>query len=250
MTGYYGLQLYSSTYLPSTVVIKAAHGVPKSFAHSVAVSAVNPYHHITIDDTRSALVSVQHSLSHEQVLAKFLVGFFGGKVFAPERTALGFMRRQLVNFDGEQLPLRLGTSSTDRMSELADKPISSRIWIAGDVGDVELPPLHAVFFGAFRVIDIKRSNASEQSSTPGYSYIDIAFGADDGFIAGVHRFTVSEDEKSASTEGKRYVTISFVHTSCNPRQNKPLSPEVLQTFHLWYAKLLFKEGLVSVLKAQ
>jgi hypothetical protein len=250
VTTYYGFQFYSSISLPSAVEIKTAGRIPGSFAQSFAVSAVNPHHHVTIDDTRSAHVSVPNSLSHDQILGKFLIGFFGGKVFAPERMALRLMRRQLVNFNGEQLPLRLGTSSTDQMTELADEPISSRIWTAGDVGDVRLPPLHSVLFGAFRVVDIQCSNTPELSSTAEYSYIDIAFGADDGFIAGVHRFSVSEVEDLSSIEGTRHITISFDHTSCNPRQDKPLSPEVFQTFHLWYAKLLFREGLVSVMKAE
>jgi hypothetical protein len=101
ITGYYGLQLYSSISLPPTVLIETADRIPKSFAQSFAVSAVNPGQHITIDDTRSALVSVPQSISQEQILAKFLAGFFGGNVFAPERMALRLMRRQLVNFKSE-----------------------------------------------------------------------------------------------------------------------------------------------------
>jgi hypothetical protein len=133
---------------------------------------------------------------------------------------------------------------------LADEPITARTWTAGDIAEARLPPLHSVLFGAFRVVDIKCSNFSEPSSTAGYSYIDIAFGADEGFIAGVHRFSVSEVEGPSRIEGKRNVTISFDHTSCNPRENKPLGPDILQTFHLWYAMLLFREGLVSVFKAK
>lgn len=136
--------------------------------------------------------------------------------------------------------------------ELVDIPISTHIWTAGDLGSTQPPPLHSVLFGAFRIADVKYMNLSEESvqnSTAGYSYIDIAFGADDGFIAGVHRFSVSEVEGSASNKGKRHVTISFDHRGCNPKENKPLGPDVLQTLHLWYAMLLFREGLQSVLKA-
>ncbi|KAH6629737.1 hypothetical protein C7974DRAFT_395136 [Boeremia exigua] len=236
ITGYYGLRLYSSTSLSYTAKIKTTNQVPNGFAQSFAVSAVNPHRHITIDDTRSTLVSVSHKLSHEQILAKFLAGFFNGNVFAPERTALRLVRRQLVNF-----------------KELADKPISTQMWATGDIDEARLPPLHSIIFGAFRIVDIKCSNCSEkyvQHSEAKYSYIDIAFGGDDSFIAGVHRFSVSESEGSASIEGKRPVTISFNHISCNPKEDKPLGPDVLQTLHLWYAMLLFREGIVSVLKAE
>lgn len=117
---------------------------------------------------------------------------------------------------------------------------------------MHLPHLHSVLFGAFRIIDLQRSTSVDQglempATRP--CYVDMAFGADDGFISGVHRLSVSEVDPSADVGGKKYVTIAFDHTSCNPRENKPLGPDVLQTFHLWYAMLLFKEGIVNVLKA-
>lgn len=56
----------------------------------------------------------------------------------------------------------------------------------------------------------------------------------------------SEDDRDST----KTVTIEFAHSGCNPKENKPLKPDVLQTLHLWYAMLLFREGVAEVLKAQ
>jgi hypothetical protein len=86
------------------------------------------------------------------------------------------------------------------------------------------------------------------------SYIDFAFGSDDGFIAGVHRFSVSrnndhKEEEDHDSKNTMSVTIEFAHKGCNPKEDKPLKPDVLQTLHLWYAMLLFREGVAEVMKA-
>lgn len=103
-------------------------------------------------------------------------------------------------------------------------------------------------FGAFRIVDITSAPSSDPLNTQS-SYIDIAFGSDTGFIAGVHRFSISEVEGSAVVEDRRPIAITFEHTSCDPKRYEPLSLRMLRTFHLWYAMLLFREGVANVLKA-
>lgn len=103
LTSYYALRIYRSTALPSDLPIKKFDKISERFAQSFAVSAVNPNHHITIDDTRSVDVSISDPVSHEEILAKFIGGFFGGCVLAPERLALRLMRKPLVNLKGEWL---------------------------------------------------------------------------------------------------------------------------------------------------
>lgn len=100
-TSYYGFRTYSSIALPSGLSIVSSDQIPYNFAHSLAVSTVNPRRHITINDTRSVIAPVSNNLSHEQILAKFFSGFFGGYVLAPERVALRLLGQQLVKFKGE-----------------------------------------------------------------------------------------------------------------------------------------------------
>ncbi|KAF3046328.1 hypothetical protein E8E12_001589 [Didymella heteroderae] len=123
----------------------------------------------------------------------------------------------------------------ERNTELKGIPVSTEFWTAEDIDEARVPPLHSVLFGAFRVVDSKWSDypgTSVKTSRAQYSCIDLAFGSDDGFIAGVHRFSVSEVEGSTNIESKRLVSINFDHFSCNPKENKLLGPSVLQTFHL------------------
>lgn len=137
------------------------------------------------------------------------------------------------------------------MSELGELPASRRIWSSAELSKDKIPPIHSVLFGAFRIVDVQMSEpmmpstmAPDQQSRS----IDIAFGMDDGYIAGVHRFSVSEVEGAAGPNEQRDITIEFSHTGCNPKEDKPLGPDVLQTLHSWYAMLLFKEGVGEVLK--
>lgn len=66
----------------------------------------------------------------------------------------------------------------------------------------------------------------------------------------MHRFSVKEAYVAIGLKGTRRVTIEFSHIGCNPREDKPLKPDVLQTLHLWYAMLLFKEGVTEVLRTE
>lgn len=138
------------------------------------------------------------------------------------------------------------------MTGLKDTPVSTSIWSPVDLRADILPPVHSLLFGAFRIVDAKISiitGALSQIPKRQSSFVDVAFGADDGFIAGVHRFSVAESKDVTISEGKRVVTITFAHISCNPREDAPLGPEFLQTLHLWYAMLLFREGVTTILSA-
>ena len=75
---------------------------------SQSLSIVNPHNHVSDLDSISInlLKSESGQLSDEEVLARFLKGFFGGWSFLPERTylsALGLMGRSFirVGFSGE-----------------------------------------------------------------------------------------------------------------------------------------------------
>lgn len=137
------------------------------------------------------------------------------------------------------------------MEGLDGVPASRQVWKAAEISTAELPPLNSVLFGAFRIIDISLSSSSHlqlETFEARSSQVDIAYGSDNGFIAGVHCFSVSELEGPANLHGNRHVTINFDSTSCDPKENKKLGPDLLITFHMLYATLLFKEAVGSVLK--
>ena len=251
VASYYGYQLYATTALPSTFSIKTANRIPDSFANSFAVSTVNSHRHITFDDSRSVVVSVSKHLTHEQILAKFLAEFFGGYAFAPEAIALRLLGKHIVKFKGARSQVSRSTLRSDSMEGLDEIPASRQVWKAAEISTAKLPPLNSVLFGAFRIIDISLSSSSHlqlETFEAGSSQVDIAYGSDNGFISGIHCFSVSESEGSADLHGNRHVTINFDSTSCNPKENKQLGPDLLMTFHMLYAMLLFKEAVGSVVK--
>jgi hypothetical protein len=57
-------------------------------------SIVNPRHHKLITDSRSIILSKAEikNLSDEEILARFLKGFFGGWIFTPEITLIATLR--------------------------------------------------------------------------------------------------------------------------------------------------------------
>jgi hypothetical protein len=120
--------------------------------------------------------------------------------------------------------------------------VSKAIWSIAELSGNHAPPLDAVVFGTFRVVDRQVA----RSKDGGGSYIDFAFGSDNGGLAGVHRFSVARGKGEGSED---VVTIEFAHTGCNSRENKPLSPALLQTLHSWYAMVLFREGVAEVVRA-
>ncbi|KAI8935570.1 hypothetical protein NX059_008139 [Plenodomus lindquistii] len=205
--------------------IVSTESIPDSLDHGQAVAIVNPKRHVQIQDSRHITIKIPQSISHEEILARFIQGFFGGHVFAPERSVLRTVRTEITHF-----------------AAIKDVPVSLHIWSTSQMSNGAPPPLHALLFGAFRVLHIHVSDE--------ISYIDFAFGSDNGAIAGVHRFSVSESApfKGKSPNGSRFVKIKFAHSGCNPKVNKRLSPELLLTLHNWYAMLLFREGVAQVVK--
>lgn len=150
-------------------------------------------------------------------------------------------------------------------------PESTQIWSAGQISDRQLPPFQATLFGGFRIIDsaVHRSSTGSISSagslststthpepktkSPGtatQSYIDYAFGSEDGMVAGVHRFSVFRDASSSSrvNDDEENVTIEFTCAAHSPKANELFQSKLVSVFHIWYAKVLFREGVTEVLK--
>ncbi|KAL3959274.1 hypothetical protein ACCO45_007436 [Purpureocillium lilacinum] len=103
-----------STTPPNTIT--SANAVSESFAKSATIrNLVNPRGYVAMSDSRSVtlelprrdsdeddgwtgLASEQQGPSDQVLLASFVKGFFGGRVFQPERIALGVLRLQAGPF--------------------------------------------------------------------------------------------------------------------------------------------------------
>lgn len=142
------------------------------------------------------------------------------------------------------------------MSAIEQIPVSAKYWSVDELPKHELPQLHSLLFGVWRITDkhIEKPSSRNARSLQ-HSYVDLAFGADDFHIAGVHRFSVSRTPSDSKDEGTTdentvNVNIEFAHTGCNPKKNERLKPDMLEGLHNWYAMLLFREGVAEVLKAE
>ncbi|KAF6804925.1 hypothetical protein CMUS01_14736 [Colletotrichum musicola] len=200
------------------------NGVSESFRKSHTLeSLVNPRHHLFVGDTRYVDLFLSQHVEDETILAAFVGGFFGGKVFVPERMALEIVGKRFTFFSG------LGPEDDiDRISKNSDVPSG------------HLPTLRAMLFGVFQVSHIHIDEDAASGETA--SSIDFVYGSDQGRFAGAHRFSIIRDRSQPKA-----VRVVFESASCNPTQNRPFAPAFLFSFHRLYAMLLFRQSTASIL---
>lgn len=99
------LKIRNATYSVPTSQIASSPTVPDSLRQSKATLITNPKGHVTVDDTRYITLNLPAHLSDEKILARFVKGFFGGHVFAPERSILRAVGRELTVFECKQLDI-------------------------------------------------------------------------------------------------------------------------------------------------
>ncbi|PYI32749.1 hypothetical protein BP00DRAFT_494390 [Aspergillus indologenus CBS 114.80] len=216
--------------------------VRPEFLTSLSSSYVNPRHHIRGTDgiTQTIPGSAVAGMSDERVLALFTSGFFGGFVFAPEwllLTAAG----------GRILPVEY----TGFTRETHTAPT---LWRQAHVSDSQLHPVGTCFFGTFMILDKHIAAESEVTEAGQHaSWVDYGFGSDESSFAGCHRFQITRIEGRGKTKDNTDLTaenkaqVELQSFQCNPQKNVPFGSEVLKQFHYQYARLLFANGIQSVL---
>lgn len=85
--------------------IHSNNGISDAYCQSSTIKdIVNPRTHVSTSDSRYVDLTLPKNASRvtdERILAAFTHGFFGGKVFAPERIALAAIGRDFTGFEGE-----------------------------------------------------------------------------------------------------------------------------------------------------
>lgn len=81
--------------------ITIADSIPESLKASSTLKVVNPRGHVALKDSRCIDFELPAGLSDEAVLAAFMEGFFGGKVFGIERLLLQVTGLNLVHYSSE-----------------------------------------------------------------------------------------------------------------------------------------------------
>jgi hypothetical protein len=101
-TGVYNLLLVQNAISAvPTNQITGHDRIPDALVKSTAVKITNPHNHASIQDTRFLTLRVAKSLSDEEILARFVKGFFGGYVFGPERNILRATRIEITHFESK-----------------------------------------------------------------------------------------------------------------------------------------------------
>ncbi|KAI9933629.1 hypothetical protein MW887_008102 [Aspergillus wentii] len=194
--------------------------VSRQFLQSPSFNFINPRHHVIATDKVTQIIpeSAISNLNDENVLSLFTRGFFGGFVFAFERTVL-----------------RMGGYRLLPAGYTKFKPNpSDTIWNKSNIPTAHLLPVGSKLFGSFQLLDKHISPGGTKS------YVDYGFGSDEFHFAGCHRFQIRR--LPASKE----VQIELHHFRVNPQKNETLWVEYIEWFHHAYAKALFADGMRSL----
>ncbi|KAM0274365.1 hypothetical protein ACHAQH_007902 [Verticillium albo-atrum] len=226
----HALQIYANISAAPRQGITEFDVNPESFLQSVTVTRhVNPNRHVALHDCRHISVQIpEHarSMSDEALLAAFVRGFFGGKVFAPERTLLKIVKLDLLNYP-----------------DLKRSASAAHVWDVNQLEGDELLPLSSIYFGGFQISDIHvhQPDHVPDRSAETESNIDFVFGSSQGNFSGSHRFSVLRTESDPTS-----IRIRSAHTSCNPTGDKLSMPDFMGPLHNFYAMVLFREAVGEV----
>ena len=116
---------------------------------------------------------------------------------------------------------------------------AKEIWQRSEIPEDDLCSVGTEFFGAFKLLD-KYLSVSTSSS-----YVDYGFGSNINSFAGCHRFRITRIPSTVETEEQIRISLEGFH--CDPQKNKLWMPRIGLWFHTAYAKVLFANGVQSVL---
>lgn len=125
------------------------------------------------------------------------------------------------------------------------------VWNSSEIPTETLSPVGTGFFGVFQLIDKCVCPVNEGHS----SFVDYGFCSDKSIFAGAHRFSVKRNvpgdcgSPGLDSQGSK-ITISLEGFTCNPVEDKQVVPSIGLKFHAFYARLLFANGIQSVLEAR
>jgi hypothetical protein len=200
-------------------------------------------------------------LGDEEILARFLKGFFGGWSFAPEDLVLSVVGSGAIGVGGTRFEGTLIAFAFDENPEICTdnttlgiplKDRSTSIPVSA-LSRTRLPPLHSRLFssGLFVILD-KHIKSPENAAN---SYVEVAFGNDQESFAGFHRFDIVRDEEEGVEEAGKtsspdttHITLSSSCLVCNPTVNSMGISGLLSVVHKFYGLRLFRDAVNEVLK--
>lgn len=224
--------------------------VERSFLCSTSSALINPRKHNLTGNTVSLSLpsNLFHETKDEELLARFIKGFFGGKILLAERTLLrlGLWRFFPPHFTG----MFVGKGKSVLTSPgFVQKPVQEK-WYPSGLSSYELPPVSCVLFGIFMLIEKNvEADVVGPRENPSSSYADFAFGSDHYRFTGCHRFQVKRLE-TMEQDSESMVEFSIQSFVCNPLEENTTRSRIMMRFHSVYASLLFADGMRGVYEAR
>jgi hypothetical protein len=230
------------------VITKTDYDAPTPFRTSPTMrNIVNPRHYPeSVMDTRWATLKIPLQYTDEQVLAQFVRGFFGGIIFTPERLLANNVLPKVTQFAGK---LHLFILQRHRklvyadfqFEALEDTPVPIMARQRNQLPCEQLLPVNSRVVDLFQLTDFHVVDRATDTSGTNESFVDFAFGSDNGTFAGAHRIYVSR-----APDDPEAVTIGLACIVVNPATGKNMVPPGTAVFHRIYAMLLFRDSLAEI----
>ncbi|KAH8769412.1 hypothetical protein F5882DRAFT_184096 [Hyaloscypha sp. PMI_1271] len=236
--------------------IKTSSSLSPTSSSAPSLKIINPRAYPQNSFTDSCLITLSKSevrnLTDEEILARFLGGFFGGWIFMPEKGIISLFRlfgRPMIAVGFTGVPMNGKQILSPSAIEMEKLPEKGTVLLGGN----------------FMVLDAQLKGRAKEDEgwegEGGESFVEVGFGDDRKGFAGMHRFEVlrlsdSTDGKGEEVggenggEGKEGggVQLWYSSVSCNPRENKLPFPKWVFGFHEFYAQCLFRDGVREVLR--
>jgi len=257
--------------------------IPATFLESYTLTKlVNPqgFTNNSIFDTRTVTISdpAITRLRDEQILSRYVRGYFGGWAFFPERILLTSLRFCFgftlpSEFPGEYVPPSYSSSLlTYDLAIAHGKDVSS---LPYGLSRDKLPQVGStITYGTFQVLASHIRTSAVQNNTTSIadridtgdedSYVDIAAGRAAGTFTACHRYTIHRMAKHrpeahrTTTEGSQgdiqgaendlFVKVIQSDTALNPSADSLGLIGWMHGFHMIYARLLHWDGVREVLR--
>ncbi|KAI8623681.1 hypothetical protein F5Y19DRAFT_353073 [Xylariaceae sp. FL1651] len=212
------------------------------------MTLLDPSGHPTQQDSSCIRIPVRKlkaDLSNEEILRRFTYGYFGGWIFTPERVLLRLFRLSITKI-----------SALDDIHRNRELSLVPNNWSLSALSRTRSPPLGSLLFGNFLLLDCSAASVQErnqiysspvQACKPNHAFAEFIAGSDKSVFAVSQRFEVVREESGPGHETE-WVIITASHILCNPLTGQRIIPDWMGLFHRIYAKLLFADGILEVLR--
>jgi hypothetical protein len=132
---------------------------------------------------------------------------------------------------------------TEKTTGIKESASTRYVWKSNEISSSRLDTVGSHYFGIFQIVDLQIAESTKTNS----SYVDFAFGSDQAYFAGCHRFRLRRLSEDSAADSP-HVEISLEAFRCNPNGSLSVFDGLLSWVHRFYARLLFADGIQSIIR--